>query len=615
MSILKDFLAKKDHLLDANRQLMEIIENNFNADDLNNLKDFTQEIEHNLTFNVACVGEFNSGKTTFINKFLLQDDLLPTGIVPTTNRLTIVKYSDQLEAEIVKNDGSSIVVEEDIKQRLEGTVSAKGEDFSDVDHVVLSMPSPVLQKGVVVIDTPGLNDPDAARMKITYDYLHNVDAILYFIDAQMAWTKNQKEFIEESLLGRNDLEKLFVLLNYWDVIEEEDDRREVLGRVKGELKKSIEVVEKTLNDGSSRMMIPEVLPVSAKTAENIDTVEEKIWSYLAEKKETKILDAKIRRFNCIVDSFGSILGKQIDVSKKNQEELTEYKEKLVSEIEEYKQKCKEYSDTLKKELEPVFEDYYSNIGDLFDDLISDLGTKLENLLNSTRTDIDKEIALNLSRLQNDFETDLRRKENRFLKKIEKIIETHKGKSTTLSSRNIFPLSCLKVAGRFPIDADTDVLVKTVGMLGGAGGITSTGAGIFHVAAPSSGLFTTVSQYVLGGKIAMTTVVGLTGAAVGIVCIGAYIFLKQYKIEKRHKQIRELIHDCEDQFKSSKKEFLLNLAQSQMKIIQGICENVDYEVKKAYEEKLEELRNISDCDNKNYTNESYELAEKIQALKI
>ena len=45
-------------------------------------------------FLLVVVGEFNSGKSTFINA-LLSEDLLEEGVTPTTTKVTILRYSDK----------------------------------------------------------------------------------------------------------------------------------------------------------------------------------------------------------------------------------------------------------------------------------------------------------------------------------------------------------------------------------------------------------------------------------------------------------------------------------------------------------------------------------------
>jgi len=58
---------------------------------------------------LAVLGEFSSGKTTFINT-LLDTDLLETGILPTTAVCTYIRYSSNVSCELVLRDGAILQV-------------------------------------------------------------------------------------------------------------------------------------------------------------------------------------------------------------------------------------------------------------------------------------------------------------------------------------------------------------------------------------------------------------------------------------------------------------------------------------------------------------------------
>ena len=216
MKMMEHFKQRKQDLKEKVADLQQLVSEDLQGIDAEKLHAFAQELERDLTFNILCVGDFSSGKTTFVNNFLIGDDILPARATPTTIRLTEVHYGEVLRASIVDNQGEvKTIITENVKEVLGDYVAADGSHADTTERVLIESPSEALSDGVVVIDAPGLNDPDAVRMKVTLDYLHQVDAVLYFFNAQQAWTKSQKEFLEESILGKNDLDKLFLMLNYW----------------------------------------------------------------------------------------------------------------------------------------------------------------------------------------------------------------------------------------------------------------------------------------------------------------------------------------------------------------------------------------------------------------
>src|SRR5689334_9370820 len=55
-------------------------------------------------FHLVVLGEFNHGKSTFVNS-LLGQDVLPTGITPTTAAINHVIYADHPQARVVLTNG------------------------------------------------------------------------------------------------------------------------------------------------------------------------------------------------------------------------------------------------------------------------------------------------------------------------------------------------------------------------------------------------------------------------------------------------------------------------------------------------------------------------------
>ena len=56
-------------------------------------------------FHLVVVGEFNHGKTTFVNA-LLGAPVLPTGVTPTTAVIHHLEYADEPRAEVVYTSGA-----------------------------------------------------------------------------------------------------------------------------------------------------------------------------------------------------------------------------------------------------------------------------------------------------------------------------------------------------------------------------------------------------------------------------------------------------------------------------------------------------------------------------
>jgi len=105
-------------------------------------------------FHLVVLGEFNHGKSTFVNA-LLGSDILPAGITPTTAAINHVVYAPSPTAKVVLNTGESRLLD---PSQLKEWVTVAGGHAAEVAFVELGFPSDLLTNNVVLVDTPGVND-------------------------------------------------------------------------------------------------------------------------------------------------------------------------------------------------------------------------------------------------------------------------------------------------------------------------------------------------------------------------------------------------------------------------------------------------------------------------
>lgn len=122
---------------------------------------------------IAIVGQFSSGKSTFLNT-ILGKNILPTGVVPVTSRLTYIKYAPNYSLRVDYENGRELSL--DIKeianfvdQRIFG---------DDVKTLTLYAPNEIL-KSVNFVDTPGLNSLSASDTNITKNALNSVCGVIW----------------------------------------------------------------------------------------------------------------------------------------------------------------------------------------------------------------------------------------------------------------------------------------------------------------------------------------------------------------------------------------------------------------------------------------------------
>jgi small GTP-binding protein len=205
-------------------------------------------------FTLVVLGEFNHGKSTFINA-LLAEPVLPTGITPTTAVLTHV-LEGAPAATLIFESGERrsiapaalapwLIVEDNA-----GKNGSPNGDRANLHHVELTHPAGILQNRLTIVDTPGVNDINEQRADITYGYVPRADAVVFLLDATQILTASERQFLEERIL-RSARDRLIFVIAKADLLDA------------GELEETMQFARKHL---SEIVHEPAIFPVSAKRA-------------------------------------------------------------------------------------------------------------------------------------------------------------------------------------------------------------------------------------------------------------------------------------------------------------------------------------------------------------
>lgn len=185
-------------------------------------------------FHLVVLGEFNHGKTTFVNA-LLGKPVLPMGVTPTTAVIHRISYGDAQAATAVAHDGTEKAVPFEGIEAYE-VDGAAVED--SVQHLDVKYPAPLLGEGVVLVDTPGVNDMNDARAEITYGYIPQSDAILFLLDAGQILKESERQFVAGKLLAASR-DKVIFVVNKMDLLDDEE-KQEALSYARTNLSKMVD---------------------------------------------------------------------------------------------------------------------------------------------------------------------------------------------------------------------------------------------------------------------------------------------------------------------------------------------------------------------------------------
>jgi GTP-binding protein EngB required for normal cell division len=169
---------------------------------------------------VALFGRVSSGKSSLLNA-LLGTDALPVGVNPITAVPTRLRHGDCLRARITFASGRNEEVSIDEFRRL---VSESGNPGNqrNVTHALVEIPSPRLNQGVVLVDTPGLGSLARRGAAETMAYLPSCDLAILLMDAGA--TLNEEDLGTLRLLYESGISAI-VLLSKADLLADADLER------------------------------------------------------------------------------------------------------------------------------------------------------------------------------------------------------------------------------------------------------------------------------------------------------------------------------------------------------------------------------------------------------
>jgi len=195
-------------------------------------------------FHLVVLGEFNHGKTTFVNA-LLGNDVLPTGITPTTAAINHVVWAPARRAKVLLKSGDQVDL---VPESLADWVTVRGNKSGDVRYVELGYPAEILRENVTLVDTPGVNDLNEQRAEVTFGYVPRADAVIFLLDAGQALKDSEREFLSGHVLAATK-DRLVFIIGKIDLLSEKE-RVAVIDYVR-------EGLGKMVDD-------PVVFPISAK---------------------------------------------------------------------------------------------------------------------------------------------------------------------------------------------------------------------------------------------------------------------------------------------------------------------------------------------------------------
>jgi small GTP-binding protein len=192
----QDLRAREQELLERLATALGRFGSDVDPDDLRRFREARDQLTG--LFLLVVAGEFNSGKSSFINA-LLGERVLPEGVTPTTDRINLIRYGPEIS-----------------EQHLEAFLLER------------TYPADLLRE-ITIVDTPGTNAIIRRHEELTRDFLPRADLVLFVTSADRPFTESERGFLEQI---RQWGKKIVFVVNKVDILARPEEREQVLGFVR-----------------------------------------------------------------------------------------------------------------------------------------------------------------------------------------------------------------------------------------------------------------------------------------------------------------------------------------------------------------------------------------------
>ena len=257
---------------------------------------------------IGVIGQMKAGKSTFLNAFVFEDDVLPAATTPMTAALSVITYGpekrvvaefytrdeweeqkrtalmtvDESTNELMKSkiqaaqelvDKASRLAgrvdsllgksQEDSFENLIEYVGADGQYVSITKSVTIYYPKEYL-KGVNIVDTPGFNDPIVSREERTKEFLKKADVVLLMLYAGRPFDATDRAILFKNV-AECGIGKVLVGINKYDIPYETGETEEM---IRDYVKKEILKASREMGNDSLKDILrdAEPIPLSAEMA-------------------------------------------------------------------------------------------------------------------------------------------------------------------------------------------------------------------------------------------------------------------------------------------------------------------------------------------------------------
>ncbi|MDP3114400.1 MAG: dynamin family protein [Candidatus Cloacimonadaceae bacterium] len=291
-------------------------------------------------FRIVVIGEIKKGKSSFINALLGQPSLVPVQDDIATSTVYKLVYGKEHKIRVYFKDienkiQNRIIKEAEIAEY--GTEDGNPQNKKGVEFIAIQSPNPLLKKGIVIIDTPGLGGIIKQHKEITWKYIPNADAIFFVCDSV------------ETLLSRAEIEYLQKLKTLSPYIFFVQTKTDIVPQTQWEawMTRNKDILAKELNVPKEKLIY---FPVSSKLKHKADRIKSGkeldrsgfskilyfLYNHLIPQKSDKLYqNLLISTISHAIEIHRLLTEKMIITSAENKEQLDTIEKQILEERSKY----------------------------------------------------------------------------------------------------------------------------------------------------------------------------------------------------------------------------------------------------------------------------------------
>lgn len=278
---------------------------------LKSVKNFT---EQNKYLDIALLGQFKAGKSSFLNSFM-NKAILPVGVVPVTSVVTRMRFGDKEKAVVTFQDGKHLDITAD---EIREYVSEAGNPGNEKNVLLVDIEVPYLEriKTIRLVDTPGIGSIWQHNTETTTSWFPETGGALFAISADKPISENELSLLKEVY---SYTPEIVILITKVDLYKEE--------QVKEIERFTAEAVRKTFGRDFPIVRYS----ACANTEEYNNDIEQNIFLPIVRNREKTYSEILKHKISSLVDQCLSYLNIAYQSSMKKEAEKGKLREAVLDE--------------------------------------------------------------------------------------------------------------------------------------------------------------------------------------------------------------------------------------------------------------------------------------------